>query len=196
MADRHTTTPADTQAGSLLTGVVLEIHIVPEAGADAIPQREVVAVADRGLLGDRYYHGTGRYSAKQTSDNDNYAASPCPVPPKRQITFIAQEDLNDLASEQVKLSPAESRRNILTRGVELPKLIGRRFSVGEAVCAGVEDCTPCAYLESLTRSGVMRALTRRGGLRARILTGGIIKSGDRIVDLGPAPAAAPAENPD
>ena len=183
MADRHPANPADTDARNLLTGVVLEIHIVPEAGADAIPQKEVVAVADRGLLGDRYYRGTGRYSAKQTPDS---AAAPFPVPPKRQVTFIAQEDLNDLASEQIKLSPAESRRNILTRGIELPKLIGRRFSVGEAVCAGVEDCAPCAYLESLTRPGVMRALTRRGGLRARILTGGVIKPGDRIVDLGPA----------
>ncbi len=187
----------DIKESPLLAGTVLGVHIVAETGAVATPLREVFAVADRGLEGDRYYLGTGRYSKERQPSGRSVGATGTggPVPPKRQLTFIAQESLDEMASKGVELSPAESRRNILTGGIELLGLIGRRFSVGEAVCEGVEDCTPCSYLQSLTRPGVLRALGGLGGLRARILAGGAIRVGDSIVDLGPG-AAGQASSPD
>lgn len=177
-------------------GVVLALHLTAKAGAAMKSVTEVAAVADRGLVGDRYYESTGRYSDRpqepgaptergahrKSADSD--AAKP--VAPKRQVTFIASEDLAALDTEGIELTAAESRRNVLSGGVKLLELIGRRFSVGGAVCEGIEECTPCSYLESLTRPGVLKALSGRGGLRARIVSGGTIRVGDRMIDLGPA----------
>ena len=185
-------------------GVVLALHLTAKAGAQMKSVEEVDAVADRGLVGDRYYESTGRYSERLSERQEqpaaqagrgahpegaaSEAAAPS-VAPKRQVTFIASEDLAALESEGVELTAAESRRNVLTGGVELLRLIGRRFSVGGVVCEGIEECTPCSYLESLTRPGVLRALGGsggRGGLRAGIVSGGTIRVGDPVIDLGEA----------
>lgn len=186
-------------------GVVLALHLTAKAGAQMKSVEEAAAVAGRGLVGDRYCESTGRYSERRSERREqptaqagreagrgappeaaaSGAAEPS-VAPKRQVTFIASEDLAALESEGVELTAAESRRNVLTGGVELLQLIGRRFSVGGAVCEGVEECTPCSYLESLTRPGVLRALGGRGGLRAGIVSSGTIRVGDPVIDLGAA----------
>ena len=85
----------------------------------------------------------------------------------------------------VGLAPAEARRNLVVRGIELDGLIGKRFRVGEVECLGQRRCEPCAHLERLTRPGVLRGLVHRGGLRADVLSGGEIRPGDRIEALDP-----------
>jgi hypothetical protein len=87
------------------------------------------------------------------------------------------------ADRGIALSDADARRNVVTRGVALGDLLGRRFAVGQAECIGVRDCPPCAHLESLTEPGVHRALEGNGGLRAEILAGGRIAVGDPITLL-------------
>jgi len=83
----------------------------------------------------------------------------------------------------IPLAPAETRRNVLTRGVDVNALVGRRFRVGDAMCEGVKPCTPCDHLESLTRPGVRSGLSGEGGLRADVLVGAVIHPGDRIEEL-------------
>ena len=83
----------------------------------------------------------------------------------------------------IELAPHQTRRNILTRGVDVVELVGRRFQVGDALCYGVKECNPCNHLESVTRPGVRSGLSGRGGLRADVLTGGHIRVGDRITIL-------------
>ena len=78
------------------------------------------------------------------------------------------------------LTAAESRRNLLTRGVDLDRLVGARFRVGEVECEGIELCEPCRHLEGLTYPGVLRGLVHRGGLRAAILEDGEIAVGDPV----------------
>lgn len=80
----------------------------------------------------------------------------------------------------IKLSPADTRRNIATSGVPLNHLVDREFWVGEVLLKGTRLCEPCKYLEGLTRPGVLGGLIHRGGIRARILTEGTIRSGDRV----------------
>jgi len=97
------------------------------------------------------------------------------------ITLIAAEALVALRDETgIELSHEASRRNVLTRGVDLNALVGRDFSVGEVECRGVELCEPCNRLAKLTERGVLRGLVHRGGLRAEILTGGEIAPGDAV----------------
>jgi MOSC domain-containing protein YiiM len=83
----------------------------------------------------------------------------------------------------IPLTAAETRRNVLTRGVDVNALVDRRFRVGDAICLGVKPCTPCDHLESLTRPGVRSGLSGQGGLRADVLVGAVIRPGDVIEEL-------------
>jgi MOSC domain-containing protein YiiM len=71
---------------------------------------------------------------------------------------------------------------VLTRGIDLNALVGRRFTVGGVECIGQRLCEPCAHLERLT-PGTLRPLIHRGGLRADVLTDGEIRTGAPVVAL-------------
>ena len=157
-------------------GNVKGLYISRQAGTLPSSVTFVDAVPGRGLVGDRYYLGTGTYSNKP-----GYGG--------REITLIESEVLEQLLEGVINaegekyglaLSPEESRRNVLTRGVPLSHLIGREFLVGEVVLLGVRACEPCAHLERITRPGVFRSLVHRGGLRAKIQVAGQIAVGDVI----------------
>jgi MOSC domain-containing protein YiiM len=120
------------------------------------PVESVRAVAGQGLEGDRKVHAGER--------------------PGGALTLIEAEALED-----VGLSGPQSRRQIVVRGVRLNDLVGKRFSVGEVECVGVELCEPCLHLQSLTRPGIIDELVHRGGLNADIVTGGTIAVGDLVI---------------
>jgi MOSC domain-containing protein YiiM len=123
------------------------------------------AVPRKGLVGDRYFDQAGTWS--------DY-----PVETGRDLTLVEAELLED-----VGLAAADARRNVVTRGVSLASLIGKRFRVGGVECYGDRICEPCSHLEGLTRPGIVKALTHRGGLRADVLRGGEIAVGDPLVPL-------------
>lgn len=149
-------------------GKVVEINISPERDVLPRPMERVRAVAGRGLEGE-YHFFTG---AGAQAERD------------RELTLIATEALDALDAEHgLQLSPAESRRNIATRGIDLNRIEGRRFRVGEVECEGIELCEPCRNLVRLTEPGVLRGLVHRGGLRAAILSEGEIAVGDEVVPL-------------
>ena len=148
-------------------GSVVSIHIAPEAGLPMETVPEARAIAGRGLEGDRYTLGLGYYSNT-------------PGPGGRELTLIETETLEALPALGVKLSAAETRRNIATSGVALNHLVGREFWVGAVRLRGTRLCEPCKYLEGLTQAGAMLALLHRGGLRAQILNDGVIRVGDTI----------------
>jgi MOSC domain-containing protein YiiM len=82
--------------------------------------------------------------------------------------------------EDVGLTGAQSRRQVVVRGVRLNDLIGKRFLVGDVECLGVEICEPCRHLQRMTRPGIIKDLIHRGGLNADILSGGTIRVGDPL----------------
>src|SRR6202171_898747 len=150
-------------------GHVEAIHLAPSAGAAMQPLSAVEAVAGVGLAGDRYFAGTGFYSARPTD------------PGAREVTLFEAEVLDQLSSEHgIVLSAAEHRRNLTTRGVGLGSLLGQRFRIGDVLLEGVKDCPPCEHLEQLVGKSVLKPLVNRGGLRARVLVGGTIRVGDLI----------------
>jgi MOSC domain len=146
------------------TGRVEAIGLAPEAEAPMAGVAAAVALAGRGLEGDRYAAGHGTFSNPHALGI--------------HLTLVEAEALEALA-----LPALAARRNLVTRGVDLDALIGRRFRVGDAVCVGRRRCEPCAHLERLTAPGVLRGLVHRGGLRADILEGGAIRVGDAIEPL-------------
>jgi len=135
-------------------GVVEGINIGPSHAL--APVDFVRAVAGCGLEGDRHFRAEGQR-------------------PGGAITLVEAEALDD-----VGLAGAQSRRQVVVRGVRLNDLVGKRFLVGSVECLGVELCEPCLHLEQLTRPGMIDDLTHRGGLNADILTTGTIAVGDEI----------------
>jgi MOSC domain-containing protein YiiM len=144
------------------TGYVEAINIGPAEQLPA-PVERVRAEAGKGLVGNRYYFDDG-------------------AKPGRALTLIAAEALEAMAAEDgIEITAAASRRNVLTRGIDVNALVGRRFRVGEVECVGVELCHPCKHLERMTKPGVIKGLANRGGLNADILTDGDIAVGDEVV---------------
>jgi MOSC domain-containing protein YiiM len=154
--------------GDAKAGTVVEINIAAAHEELPGPVERVAAVAGRGLEGDRNFLAEGEPEADRDAD----------------LTLIASEALEALTGETgIELTAGASRRNLLTRGVDLNALDGRRFRVGEVECEGIELCEPCRHLEGLTQPGVLRGLVHRGGLRAAIVRGGEIAVGDRIAAI-------------
>ena len=157
-------------------GSVVSLHIAPKASVPMESVGSVRAVPGLGLEGDRYFLGTGTYSPKPSHGN-------------REVTLIETETVAALFDGVqnaeghrlgIKLSPAETRRNIATSGVPLNHLVDREFWVGPVRMVGTRLCEPCKYLEDLTQKGVMAGLIHRGGLRARILSEGVIRVGEVV----------------
>ena len=147
---------------------VEELFIAPIAEQALVSMAEVVAVADRGLEGDRYFYRRGSYSHWPGRGRD--------------ATLIEAEVLASLSGSYA-ISGAQARRNIVTRGLRLNDMVGQFFRLGEVVLYGVRLCEPCPHLDKLTHPGVMAALVGRGGLRADIITGGVIRVGDVIAGV-------------
>jgi MOSC domain-containing protein YiiM len=146
----------------MTSGRVEGIFVTPDHGALPQPVERIRAFAGCGLEGNRYFEEGAR--------------------PGRALTLIAAEALEALALEAgIELTAAETRRNVLTRGIDLNALVGRRFRVGQIECRGIELCEPCSHLESLTQPGVIRGLVHRAGLNADILEDGEIAVGDPVI---------------
>jgi hypothetical protein len=127
------------------------------------------ALAGRGLLGDRYAAKAGTFSP-QSDKLRGY-----------DLTLIEGEVLGRLTlPDGSHLAPEESRRNVVTQGIDLNALVGREFRIGSVRAFGQRLCEPCVHLQRLTRPGVVAGLVHQGGLQADVLTDGEIHVGDRI----------------
>ena len=125
----------------------------------------VKAVGGGGLVGNRYFYGDGD------------------APPGVAITLIAAEAIEAFVQETgISLTAVETRRNVLTRGIDVNALVGKRFRVGDVECVGVELCEPCTSLEAMTRPGVLKGMVHRAGLNADVLTDGEIAVGDVVAE--------------
>jgi MOSC domain-containing protein YiiM len=100
----------------------------------------------------------------------------------RQVSLVAAEDLaaigRFLAGTEAR--PEQLRRNLVTRGVNLLALKGRRFSIGPVVLEGTGECAPCGRMEETLGPGGYNAVRGHGGLLARVIEGGEIRLGDPI----------------
>jgi MOSC domain-containing protein YiiM len=154
-----------------MSGTVVEIHIAAEPAGPVLSIDQARAVPGRGIEGDRYYNGAGTFSEAE------------PVPDS-EITLVEAEMVEAFNNEfGASLTPADTRRNIVTRGIRLNDLQGREFTVGGVRLLGHGLCEPCAHLRKLTDERILPGLVGRGGLRAQVLSDGVIRVGDAVVDV-------------
>ena len=151
-----------------LTGVVELLAVAPAAEAPIQLVERAHALAGRGLEGDRYAAASGTFSPRGAHR------------PGYDLTLIAAEVVEELMARDAALDFASTRRNVLTRGIDVNYLVGRDFSIGDVHCRGIRLAEPCAHLERLHGPGLLRPLIHRGGLRADILSDGYIAKGSPI----------------
>jgi MOSC domain-containing protein YiiM len=150
----------------MFEGKVISINIAAAAEAPMQSVSEARAVPGKGLEGDRYFNHTGTFSKPQ---------------PDRELTLIEAEAVEAMKRElNVDYGLADSRRNVVTRGVPLNHLVGKEFWIGEVKARGLRLCEPCSHLQKLSNEKVLPGLVHRGGLRAQILIEGTIRVGEAV----------------
>lgn len=154
--------------GPELRGTVELLAIAPAAEAPMQLVQQARALAGRGLQGDRYAAGAGTFSPRRAHK------------PGYELTLIAAEVVEELTARDPRLDFASTRRNILTRGIDVNALVGREFTIGGVHCRGLRLAEPCAHLERLAGPGLLRPLIHRGGIRVDILNDGSIDIGATI----------------
>jgi MOSC domain-containing protein YiiM len=129
-------------------------HGQPAGRNPLVEKREIECVAGRGVAGDRFFNFKTNY--------------------KGQITFFSAEIFEEVCRTLGVMDkcPGVARRNVVTRGVDLNTLIGRRFAMQGVEFEGVSECSPCYWMNQAIAPGAEAALQGHGGLRARILTSG------------------------
>ena len=152
----------------IATGIVVALFTVDRRAAPMKKVEQLYALAGRGIEGDRYFLGTGTYSKSPE--------------PGRQVTLIKSEVLESLKNKlEINVKPEESRRNILTRGIEINDLIGTEFYVGSVRLRAHRITQLCRYLENLLEQpGLYKELWDNGGISCEILSDGVIKERDII----------------
>lgn len=144
-------------------GVVDWIGVRPARDTAMIEADVALAVAGKGLTGDRYKGGSG----------------------KREVTLIQAEHLPVIAalSGHASVHAALLRRNLVVSGLPVIALKGRRFRIGDVVLEGTAPCDPCSRMETALGPGGYNAMRGMGGLCARIVEGGVIRRGDPVAAL-------------
>nr|WP_179722818.1 MOSC domain-containing protein [Petropleomorpha daqingensis] len=124
-------------------------------------------LAGVGLDGDRYALGGGTWAQYPQLE--------------KQLTLIDADEVAAVADETGSaLLPGDTRRNLVTTGIELPALVGGWFAVGETLLFGAKRCPPCTHLERLTGIRLVKAMVHRGGINAAVFVGGPIREGDVV----------------
>jgi len=122
----------------------------------------IEVLANKGVVGDRHF--------------DDYNDPYC------QLTLIESENIDYYNTKfGLNISYTDFRRNIITKGVRLNDLVGKKLLIGNVKVEGIDLCRPCRHLtEMLNQDNILREFLRRGGLRCQILTSSNISVGDKI----------------
>ena len=122
----------------------------------------IEVLANQGIIGDRHF--------KEFND------------PYSQLSLIESENIDYYNIKYgLNISYIDFRRNIITKGIRLNDLIGKKFLVGEVELEGVDLCRPCRHLcELLDQDNIIKEFLRKGGLRCQILSSSSIEVGNKI----------------
>ena len=124
--------------------------------------KSIDVLANKGIVGDRHF--------KEFND------------PYNQLSLIESENIDYYNSKYgLNIPYIDFRRNIITRGIQLNSLVGKKLKIGKVDLEGIDLCRPCRHLsEVLNQDNIIKEFLRRGGLRCQILSSSSIEVGDKI----------------
>ena len=138
------------------------INITNLSGKNTFYVNQAILSKNKGILNDRYYENfKNRYE---------------------QVTLIESENI-DYFNETVKnkFKYKDFRRNIITSGINLNKLLNKKIQINNVVFKIHELCQPCKYLQNkLEIKNLVKLLAFKSGVRAEILMSGEISINDQI----------------
>ena len=121
---------------------------------------------NKGIIGDRHY--------------DEYNDPYC------QLSLIESENIDDYNIKySLNIPYIDFRRNIITKGIKLNDLVGKKLQIGKVKVEVIDLCRPCKHLsEILNQDNIIKEFLRKGGLRCQILSSSRIFVGDQIKIIG------------
>lgn len=138
-----------------------------------------VEAREGGLVGDRYYEGSGYYSPHDVCE----------------VTLVDAAALDEIREDHgIDLTDGRHRRNVVVRGLDVHDLLDTTFRAGEVHLRGTRPRPPCAHVEQVAdEPGLARALRNgRGGVCASVIDPGTISVGDSVEVVTQDPGTAGA----
>ena len=141
---------------------VFKLGITDKNNGEINEVKSIEVLANKGVVGDRHFDDF----------NDPYC----------QLSLIESENIDYYNSKySLNIPYINFRRNIVTKGIKLNELVGKKIKVGDVSIEGIDLCRPCRHLtEILDQENILKEFLRRGGLRCQILSSAKIKVGDEI----------------
>ena len=141
---------------------VLKLGIAANNNQSIKEVNSIEVLANKGIVGDRHFHDF----------NDPY----------NQLSLIESENIDEYNIRfGLNIPYKDFRRNVVTKGIRLNDLIGKKLKVGSVELEVIDLCRPCRHLtEMLDQKNILKEFMRKGGLRCQILTSSKINIGDQI----------------
>ena len=143
-------------------GEVLRLGIAKNNNQPIKEVDSIEVLANKGIIGDRHFH----------EFNDPY----------NQLSLIESENIDDYNIRfGLNIPYIDFRRNVITKGIRLNDLVGKKLKVGSVELDAIDLCRPCRHLtEMLNQKNVLKEFLRKGGIRCQILSSSNIHVGDKI----------------
>ena len=141
---------------------ILKIGITNSNNRKIEEVSSIKVLANKGIVGDRHFK----------EFNDPYC----------QLSLIESENIDYYNIKYgLNIRYVDFRRNIVTQGISLNDLIGKKLLIGKAEVEVIDLCRPCRHLtEMLDQKNILKEFMRRGGIRCEILSSAQINIGDTI----------------
>ena len=141
---------------------VLKLGITANSNQPIKEVNSIEVLTNKGVLGDRHFQ----------EFNDPY----------NQLSLIESENIDDYNTRfGLNISYIDFRRNVITKGIQLNDLVGKKLRVGNVELEAIDLCRPCKHLtEVLNQDNILKEFLRKGGLRCQILSSSNINVGDKI----------------
>lgn len=138
------------------------INITNLSGESTIYVNQAILKRNKGIINDRYY--------------ENFKKK------YEQVTLIESEKISNFNNNiKSKFNYKDFRRNIITTGIDLNKMINKKIQINNVVLKIHQLCQPCRYLQNkLSVDNLVKLLTNKGGVRAEIVKSGVISTFDEI----------------
>ena len=138
------------------------INITNLSGESTIYVNQAILKRNKGIINDRYY--------------ENFKKK------YEQVTLIESEKISYFNNNiKSKFNYKDFRRNIITTGIDLNKMINKKIQINNVVLKIHQLCQPCRYLQNkLNVDNLVKLLANKGGVRAEIVQSGVISTFDEI----------------